>query len=663
MKKEKANEETVGLKMADKNADKENDLTEGYSVVVVDGSAGDSSFIDTTEDKFHTKDEPYSGLKKEELLKYANDPYWVRLRIILLVIFSAIWLAMLVAAIVIIVLTPKCPPRPNQEWWETAMVYCIQPKSFFDSDSDGVGDLEGIHSKLGYIKDTLKADAIDLGVIQQSAGKTLLGSDVTSFDELHKQFGSMQDFENLRAAVHKKGMKLILDFVPNHSSDEHPWFLASKNKTEPYTNFYIWHPGTKDEDGKEKPPNNLTKVDGQSAWSFDETRKEYYYHTYSKHMPDLNLSNADVVAKLDEAILHWLRLKVDGIKILGASKLVENKTVSDVGDVDENDITSLPDTIKLINHWRQLLDNQTSSETKRSQPQVRVLLVDMEVVPANLSTFFGRRGSEDTSIGPHLPINKQLLQMDSRCGAKCLSRLMHGWFDSIGKTSRHSNWMMSDATSSRIASRMEGANLLNAISLLLHTLSGATFIHYGDEIGMKDTWYNGSLGEAKYVSFGPMQWNDQDYGGFSQINPWLPVADDYSIINVESQLAHGSGMSNLKVFSKLVSLRKEPSIQWGKFRASMSKNVYYYVRKAEGHPSILVALNLGPMSSTVALRKGKLADDIPATKATILASTYNFDGERAKLFSDNTEVDLDTAILLHPGEGVALKWVEEKSIF
>ncbi|ESO12988.1 hypothetical protein HELRODRAFT_159582 [Helobdella robusta] len=510
--------------------------------------------VDTSDD--------YCGLKKEDLLKYAKDPYWVRLRIILLVLFSILWIAMLVSAIVIIVLTPKCPPRPHQEWWETAVIYQVPVEAFHDSNGDKVGDLKGLTEKLDYIKHTLKADAIAMSPIYK------YGLEPTNFNYSipSPPLGTLNDFIHLVNSARKKDLKIVLDFD----------FVKLNEDL--------------------KSPENK---------------------------------------KLDDMLWNWLKLKIDGIKI-----------------INENGISN-----EQINHWKQLFENFTNQDTQTTQKHPKVLM----------EYKAGRSTNELTSLKTStnfVPVNEALLSMKIDCKAKCVSDLVHKWLSDIGPTSKISNWMFGGSKNGRIASRMvdrhaeiNGDGMLNAANLLLMTLPGSAFVYYGDEIGMKDSALN-------ELNVNPMHWDDSssmEGNSTKDSNSTDQNVEMYFMLQYQS--AHGSGMSHLKVFQKYVFLRKEPSLKWGTLHASILKNVYFYLRKAEGHSNLLVAINFGPGPSAVNLRSGKMADKIPAVNAIIATSTYNFEGKRIDLFADGTEIDLGVPILLHAGEGIVLKWDDPKSWF
>ena len=208
----------------------------------------------------------------------------------------------------------------NQNWWKEAVAYQIYPRSFMDSNGDGIGDLRGVISKLDYLKD-LGIDVIWICPFYKSPNDDN-GYDISDYQDIMEEFGTMADFDELLEAVHARGMKLILDLVVNHTSDEHPWFLESKkSKDNPYRDFYIWREGMKD--GKE--PNNWESIFGGSAWEFDETTNEYFLHLFSRRQPDLNWENKEVRQKVYEMINWWLDKGIDGFRVDAISHIKKDQ--------------------------------------------------------------------------------------------------------------------------------------------------------------------------------------------------------------------------------------------------------------------------------------------------------------------------------------------------
>ncbi|XP_008581379.1 PREDICTED: neutral and basic amino acid transport protein rBAT, partial [Galeopterus variegatus] len=252
------------------------------------------------------------------------------------------------ATITIIAISPKC-----LDWWQEGAMYQIYPRSFKDSDKDGNGDLKGIQDKLDYIT-TLNVKTIWITSFYKSSLKDFRYG-VEDFQEIDPIFGTMEDFENLVAAIHDKGLKLIIDLIPNHTSDKHAWFQLSRTRTGKYTDYYIWHDCTH-ENGITIPPNNWLSVYGNSSWHFDEVRKQCYFHQFMKEQPDLNFRNLDVQEEIKEIIQFWLAKNVDGFSFHAVKFLLEAKHLRDEIQVNK---TQIPD---MVTHYSELYHDFTTTQ-------------------------------------------------------------------------------------------------------------------------------------------------------------------------------------------------------------------------------------------------------------------------------------------------------------
>lgn len=581
----------------------------------------------------------FCGLTKEELMKYADDPYWVRVRRILLASFWLIWLAMFAAAIIIIVLAPKCPHRPDQDWWQKCHVHEVYPRSFKDSDGDGVGDLNGIEDNLKYIQDN-NADAVLLSSVYKSPNKDF-GYDVVDHLDIDPAYGTMDDFNSLKSAIHKKGLKLIMDFIPNHSSKEHAWFVeSSKAEANEYSNFYVW---------ADAVPNNwVSSYTGESAWTKSDSNQKYYLHSIHPELPDLNLREPKVMEKLDEILAYWLDNGADGFRVNNAAYLYEKIGLEDEATAGDGSSTRfLNETYEAIQHWREMIDNHTSATNEG-----KYLMVDaLEGSTSQVMKFY--------EYGADAPLNGNLLKLDSTCDSTCVRQQVNDFMDNL-PADKTANWQIGNHDTSRIATRMS-ADLVNAANLLLLTLPGTSLGYYGDEIGMIDNADITSPQDTKDPSRDPertpMQWNDGISAGFSNTsNTWLPVNANYHTINVKSELAWGNDNTNLKVFRDLVVLRDEPSMQWGEYTPTSDVNskIFGYVRQAVGFEGYLVAVNFdeNPGAANFHAAHPEIVPSMGKLVAHISPNLGRFDiGE-----SIGESVKLDGGLLLNPGEAFVFKW-------
>ena len=275
-------------------------------------------------------DSPHAPLKPTEKEIAAHR----KTRLILVALFGVVVLVLVVVAIVIIAVSPRCSPKTtpapgkanktdDDSWWKHAVIYQLYPRSFFDNSGDGNGDLKGISSKLDYFTE-LGVNALLLNPIYKSNG----GYDVENYTSIDTLFGNMDDFENLLKNAKEKGLKIIMDFVPNHTSKKHPWFEESKmSKTDPKRDWYIWRNGTGE--NKTEPPNNWLSVSGGSAWTYDSTSEQFYLHQFKEEQPDLNLRNQEVKDELKKAMKFWLDKGVDGFRFDSVQYYAENDTFED----------------------------------------------------------------------------------------------------------------------------------------------------------------------------------------------------------------------------------------------------------------------------------------------------------------------------------------------
>lgn len=536
-------------------------------------------------------DVSFSGLGKEELMKYANDPFWVRTRMILFVLFWIGWVAMLVAAIVIIVVAPKCPKRPDQKWYQTDVVYQVNVKSFKDesnegSDGAGIGDLSGVASKVEYLQ-SIGVNAFWLNSIYKSGDDSYDNNDVVNHKQVDESFGTMQAFDNLRKDTKKKGMRIVLDFIPNHTGKKHEWFITSENKEDGYENYYIWAPG-KGPDPSVNPPNNWETVYGVPAWTYSTVRKEWYYHSYLSEYPDLNLRDESVLTNLDSVLKFWLDKGVDGFAVQGLQRLVEsNETSYDEGTKGEHTVDQ-PQNQELVKRWREIINSYSDKPGRE-----RVLIASIEEKGNNTVDY--------NNAGIHILMTEALVGVDDSCDQECLK-------DKLMQATEQSDilrgWQVDNENSPRFGSVVSGT-LQKAWQAFHLLMPGTPFVYYGDEIAMKNGVIKpvdekdpvaklpGKMSRDPYRT--PMLWTSGSNAGFcgSNVKPWLPVNTDYTYSSVEFNRAHLVGYTILNSFEDLVKLRSKESFQFGKVEINIFNDILYFTRKAEGFPSYLVAFNRG----------------------------------------------------------------------
>ena len=482
----------------------------------------------------------------------------------------------------------------NQQylWWQTGIIYQVYPRSFQDSNNDGVGDLKGIISRLDYLKE-LGVNAVWLSPIYPSPMKDF-GYDISDYTGIHPLFGNMTDFDELLKEIHARNMKLILDLVPNHTSDEHHWFLESKSsKNSSRRDWYIWHDAK--EDGS--APNNWLSAFGGSAWEWDEDTKQYYYHAFLKEQPDLNWRNPQVQEAMFTVMRFWLHKGVDGFRVDVIWHLIKDAQLRDE-PVNANYqshmatydqllhvySTDQPEVQDIVRRMRSVLDEYSG----------RMMIGEIYLPIHKLVTYYGINNN-----GANLPFNFLLLSLPWQ--AQNIRQAIDEYEGALPQNG-WPNWVLGNHDQSRITSRV-GLQQARIAAMLLLTLRGTPTIYYGDEIGMGDVAIpfeevqdpQGLNMPDKNLSRDPartpMQWNSNANAGFSGGKPWLRLHKSYYRQNVDIEKANAYSM--LSLYKKLIQLRQnEPSLMVGNYKAIYSDTqLIVFTRSGEGFDSFLIALN------------------------------------------------------------------------
>ncbi len=478
-------------------------------------------------------------------------------------------------------------------WWQQGIVYQIYPRSFMDSDGDGVGDLRGVQERLDYLE-WLGVDAIWISPIYPSPMADF-GYDVSDYTGIHPIFGDMQDLDRLLEDVHSRGMSLILDLVPNHTSEEHPWFLESRSSREnPKRDWYIWRDPSPD--GTE--PNNWLSVFGGSGWQWDEKTGQYYYHAFLREQPDLNWRNPKVQEAMFDIMRFWLDRGVDGFRVDVMWHMIKDDQFRD----NPPNLDYTPD----LSPYRALLPAFSTDQPEvhdivrmmravMDEYEHRVMIGEIYLPVDALVTYYGENGS-----GAHLPFNFQLIVLpwDAREIAGAISA-----YEGALPEGGWPNWVLGNHDKSRIASRV-GEPQARVAAMLLLTLRGTPTLYYGDELGMHDVAIPPEevqdpqelnvpgLGLGRDPERTPMQWDASEGAGFTTGSPWLPIPSDSSIRNVELERADPDSM--LSFYRRLITLRRaEPALAVGNYTPLVAQgDVLAYLRES-GNSRFLVVLNLG----------------------------------------------------------------------
>ncbi len=522
-------------------------------------------------------------------------------------------------------------------WWQRGVIYQIYPRSFQDSNGDGIGDLNGIAQRLDHLVD-LGVDAIWISPIYPSPMKDF-GYDVADYCGVDARFGTLADLDALIAAAHGRGLKVLLDLVPNHSSDQHPWFIESRSsRNNPKRDWYLW----RDPGPNGGPPNNWISDFGGSAWEWDETTAQYYYHAFLKEQPDLNWHNPDLREAIYAAMRFWFDRGVDGFRIDVLWHMVKHADFPDnppnptytlamgeMHSVLQLHSTDQPEVHGIAGEMRAVAD---------AYPE-RVLIGEIYLPVERLMHYYGRDTPE-----MHLPFNFQLI--DAPWEARALAKLIAD-YEAALPPGGWPNWVLGNHDRPRVAAKLGEAQARVAAMLLL-TLRGTPTIYYGDEIGLADVPIPAELvqdpRELREPGLGlnrdpvrtPMPWDESAHAGFSTDTPWLPLNDDWETRNVARQ--SGDPGSMLSLYRALLKVRRDhPALEVGDFLpVECEGNVLAYERR-HGKERLLVALNLG-----TAEQRLLLSDDCWACRP-LLSTIGAHDGA------------LGRGVKLAPNEGLILK--------
>ncbi|KAF1417460.1 Neutral and basic amino acid transport protein rBAT, partial [Spheniscus magellanicus] len=596
---------------------------------------------------------PYAGMPKEVLLKFSSQARYRVTREILFWLIIAAAIVLVCATIAIIALSPKC-----LDWWQASPVYQIYPRSFKDSNMDGNGDLKGIQEKLDHIM-YLNIKTIWITSFYKSPLKDL-GYGAEDFYDIDPMFGSMSDFENLLSAIHDRGLKVIMDLIPNHTSDKHRWFQLSRNRTGKYTDYYIWQDCTQAA-GLVTPPNNWVSVFGNSSWQFDDVRKQCYFHQFGKDEPDLNFRSLAVQQEIHDIIKFWLGKGIDGFSFSALKFLLEATHLRDEPQVNKSQnpesitaysqlyhdyTTTQVGMHDIIRSFRQTM-NQFSSEPGRYRFMGSDGHEDIEATMMYYGTTFIQEAD--------FPFNFNLINMKNLSG-NSIFEAVNLWMKNM-PAGKWPNWAVGSPNAARISSRI-GKEYVNVMNMLLLTLPGTPVTYYGEEIGMENIVSENvseeHINSDPVVTFpekSPMQWDGEVNAGFTEGNSsWLPVNSDYQSVNVEIQMTWSN--STLNLYRELTLLRNSelPIHRGWMCYVWNDSNVFVYVRELDGLDRVfMMVLNFG-QESTIDLKA--IVPSLPSEAIIRLSTNFSNAGKAVNTKLIKTEM----------GEGLVLEYKTAKPV-
>jgi alpha-glucosidase len=523
-------------------------------------------------------------------------------------------------------------------WWQRGILYQVYPRSFQDSNDDGIGDLRGIIERLPYLK-SLGIHAVWLSPIFPSPMADF-GYDVSDYTGIDPIFGSMADLDALIRAVHENGLKLILDLVANHTSDRHPWFVESRSSRENSKRaWYIWHDPAPDGG----PPNNWLSEFGGSAWQYDEGSGQYYYHAFLAQQPDLNWRNPSVRRAIYDVMRFWLRKGVDGFRVDVIWHLIKDDRFRD-NPLNPHFCDGQPPNQRLMpihtTDRPEIHDVVAEMRGVIDELDHRVLIGEIYLPIERLVSYYGK-----DLLGAQMPFNFALLS--APWNARAIEKIIAEYEQALPKGA-WPNWVLGNHDRPRVASRV-GRDQARVAAMLLLTLRGTPTLYYGDEIGMQqvaiapdqvqDPFEKNvpGIGVGRDGCRTPMQWDASVNAGFSRHRPWLPVAGDFTHENVRNLEADTASI--LTLYKALISLRQQsPELIGGTYEPIAAEDDVLVYRRRTGGSSAAVVLNLGsdPVS---------LTSDAVGLDGEILLSTL----------MDRTGERLSGSLELRGNEGVIVR--------
>jgi alpha-glucosidase len=518
--------------------------------------------------------------------------------------------------------------QSEQDWWKTAVVYEIYPRSFQDSNGDGIGDLNGITQRLDYLKE-LGVDALWLAPIYPSP-QADYGYDIADYKNIEPAYGTLKDFDRLIAEANKRHIRILMDMVMNHTSDEHKWFQESRSsRTNPYRDWYVWRDG-KGETATDKgaPPNNWVSAFGGSAWEWDAKTRQYYYHKFYTKQPDVNWDNPKIHEAFKDIMAFWLKRGVAGFRFDAITTLYEDPQLRDEDVVKDKDgkpvmgpdgkpqlgdsmTNNLPGVHPVMQEMRAWVDKFNSA----TFPGTRVMIG--ETYLPNIGELLKQYGPADKPEF-HLPMDTQVTTINKMDVATFRTKLTEAQTELNGNTplllfDNHDN----PRYDARYGDGVHDTDIQRVLSTVLFASRGAVQIYYGDEIGMKTTpparkedvkdpvgqlfWpmFKGRDGERT-----PMQWDASVNADFTTptATPWLPVPTNAATINVKTEKRDPNSL--FAWYQKLIELKKSnPALAQGgeTMLDTANPKVLSWVRQTAGAPAVVVSVNFTAEPQKVSL--------------------------------------------------------------
>ncbi|KAK7076941.1 hypothetical protein SK128_021884 [Halocaridina rubra] len=542
-------------------------------------------------------------------------------------------------------------------FFHDTVIYQVYPRSFYDGIPDGTGDLKGVASKVDYLKE-LGIGAVWFSPIFSSPMADF-GYDISNFTEIDPIFGTMQDFDDLLVTLHANDMKVIMDLVPNHSSDEHEWFQKSIQMIDPYTDYYVWaDPLGFNATGDPIYPNNWVNAFRGHAWTWVEERQQFYLHQFLTKQPDLNYRFPPVVEEMRNVLRFWLDKGVDGFRVDAFDHLVEVEDVYQDEPVAIDSGIDDPLDYGYLNHTLTMNQPGTYLVLRELRLVVDEYQDKLLMVEAGGMEYYGN----ETFPLAHFPFNFLIigiLHNRTDFTGNNIKYAIDQWMDNMPE-GMWPNWVLGNHDNRRVGSRI-GADLVDCLNMLMLLLPGTPINYYGEEIGMLDTWISwedtqdpqgcnygpdGYEAKSRDPERTPMQWDDTNFAGFTTYNDtWLPVNENYITLNVKAQ--QESEFSHLKVYQNLTRLRQEPAFRsMNAAYPVITELIFSVLRYAQNEEMYLLVINTSEEPVVVNLHHSA-SFQLPDTGVVVLRSASDTSVET----SPGSVVSLDSVPLVG-GEGI-----------
>ena len=543
----------------------------------------------------------------------------------------------------------------KKTWWKEGVVYQIYPRSFNDTTGNGIGDIYGIIEKLDYIK-SLGVDIIWLCPVYESPNDDN-GYDISDYKKISDDFGGSKAFDLLLHQMHQKGLKLVMDLVLNHTSDEHAWFKeAATSKNNPYREYYFWKPSKNG-----NPPNNWSSFFSGSAWQLDKTTEEYYLHLFTKKQPDLNWDNPKVREEIYNMVDFWCQKGVDGFRmdvislISKQPNLPDSNTPDNYGETIKNYYANGPKIHTYLKEFNQRVLSKYNIMTVGEGPgidlETGLEYVHQDNQELNMIFHFGHMFIDNGPKGKYDPIEMSLPKFkkvfsdwDAKLANKGWGSIFLGNHDFSRMVSRFGNDKEYRETSAKL------------LALLLFTMRGTVYVYQGDEIGMTNVaypdisfyndvetlnaWKEAEANNEDMEAFfklvhkqsrdnarTPMQWNSSKNAGFSDVTPWLPVNENYTTINVENQETDKTSI--LHFYRKMIQIRKKHlTLVYGNYECLNATDEKLYVYKRwDTENRYIILLNFSNQEQSLDFLTSEL------TQTTLIVSNTNTEQTTTKILS------------------------------